>query len=47
LQLPSLGEYVGWVFFWKPYIGYTVGVKWDMTDLIGGAGEQSAMFIVF
>jgi hypothetical protein len=29
--------------FWKPYIGQAVDSKWDMADLIGGAGEWAAI----
>jgi hypothetical protein len=34
------GEYFGWRFL-KPYIGQAVDDEWDMTDLIGGAGERA------
>jgi hypothetical protein len=40
------GEYVGWAFFWKPYIGQAVGGKWDMTDLTGEVGERAAIQLV-
>jgi hypothetical protein len=32
-------------FFWRPYTGRAVGDEWDMTDLIGGAGERAQTFL--